>query len=158
MGRELSPADAARPQEAGFTLIELMVVVAIVATLALGVALSAGRVGQGGEGDLARFRSGFALNRALAIEGREMRGLNLGPKGMQVMVWRLAAEGGGWQPLGAPLPWRGRVAFAARRPGGGDAPDLVFLPNGRSTGFSIRFDGDDSGRCESDGWAGLTCG
>ena len=131
-------------------------VVAIVSTLAVGVTLSVGR-GSGGDGDLDRFRAAWALQQALAIEGREMRGLRLSPKGMEVMVWRLGEMGGAWQAQGDLRPWQGRVAVSVDRPTPPGAPDIVFLPDGRGSAFSVAF-AVGSARCESDGWAELTCG
>lgn len=140
---------------AGFSLIELLVVIAIVSILAVGASLAVGR--QGDTGDLARFREVWELQRSLAIEGRGMRGMRLGPKGLQVMIWRMAEAGPVWQAQGGPRAWRGRVVVSSARPVPSGEPDIVFLPNGRSSAFSVRFDADNAG-CDTDGWADLTCG
>ena len=139
---------------AGFSLIELLVVIAILAVLSVGAVLTVGRGGLRGEGtaDLARFRQSFALMQALAIQGREMRGLVVQSKGLQ----RARPGPDGWVLSDTPQPWGGRVAFTRKNEAfaPGD-PDIRFLPNGRTSAFSIGF--ATGGRCESDGWTGLTC-
>ncbi|MDU8925812.1 prepilin-type N-terminal cleavage/methylation domain-containing protein [Alisedimentitalea sp. MJ-SS2] len=141
---------------AGFSLIELLVVIAILAVLALGVVFTVGRDSK--SSDLEAFRSAFVLQRDLAIEGREMRGLRIGPRVMQVMVWRPGdgQEPAGWQGAGDGLRWRGRVGFSTAQIPPMGAPEIVFLPDGQGSGFSVQF--DDGARCESDGWTGLSCG
>jgi len=139
---------------AGFSLIELLVVIAILAVLSVGAVLTTGRGGEGTQGraDMARFQDSFTTMRALAIQGREIRGLVVQGSGMR----RARVGPDGWVFADTVLPWGGRIAFTrqteAFEPGG---PDIRFLPNGRTSAFSIGFAAD--GRCESDGWAGLTC-
>ena len=138
---------------AGFSLIELLVVIAILAVLSVGAVLSTGRGGDAqGRADMARFQDSFATLRALAIQGREMRGLTVQGKGMR----RARAGHDGWIFAETILSWGERIAFSrqneAFEPG---SPDIRFLPNGRTSAFSIDFAA--GGRCESDGWAGLTC-
>lgn len=142
--------------KSGFSLIELLVVIAILSVLALGVVFTVGRSGE--SGDLQRFRSAYELQRDLAIEGRAMRGLRIGPRDMQVMVWRAGAgqDPTGWQVAGDKARWRGRVAFSASKLMPLGVPEIVFLPDGQGSGFSVQF--DNGRRCESDGWSGLTCG
>lgn len=139
---------------AGFTLIELLVVIAVIAVLSVGAALSAGRGGPetAARSDMARFQGSFATQQALAVQGRETLGLLVQGEGLRRT--RLGPEG--WVPSGGVQPWRGRVAFSA--PAGAfqaGAPDIRFLSNGRTSVFSIGF--ASGGRCESDGWSGLTC-
>ncbi len=142
--------------ESGFSLIELLVVIAILSVLALGVVLTVGRSGD--SGDLQRFRNTYEFQRDLAIEGREMRGLRIGPREMQVMVWRPGAgqDPAGWQGAGETAQWRGRAAFFTSIPVPPGTPEIVFLPDGQGSEFSVQFEGGE--RCESDGWSGLTCG
>ena len=62
------------------------------------------------------------------------------------------------QEDGQEVRWRGRVGFAPQEPpGSGDAPEIVFLSNGRTSAFSIRFGSGAGQLCRSDGWTGLTC-
>lgn len=152
MGRKLNPSSSG--SGAGFSLIELLVVIAVLAVLSVGAMLMTGRGGLrgGAETDMARFRQGFALMQALAIQGREARGLVVQGAGLRQA--RIGPEG--WQLTGTPQSWNGRVAFArqneAFQPG---APDIRFMPNGRTSVFSIGF--ATGGRCETNGWTGLTC-
>jgi prepilin-type N-terminal cleavage/methylation domain-containing protein len=138
-------------REAGFSLIELLVVIAVMSVLAVGAVLAVG--GPRAGGDLAQFREIWVRERALAIEGRDMRGLTFTAKGVQVVAWR----DGGWHDIGGPKRWRGRVAFAARGLHPPGDPDIVFLSSGQSSAFSVRFSVDQAD-CDSDGWADLTCG
>lgn len=146
MDGELTP-DA----QAGVTLIELVIVVAVLATLAVGVSLAAGRPASGAESDMARFVQSYALNRGLAVQGRQRRGLVITRDGSQRARWR----DGAWEVAPRTDPWRGPVSYlieGVRTPDG--APNILFLPNGRTSAFTITF---DTTRCHSDGWTGLTC-
>lgn len=148
MERELRP-------ESGFTLIELLVVVAILATLAAGISLSVSRSGTGAEGDLARFRQIHDQQRSLAIHGLQTRGLRVTSRGLQIL--HRSGAGAEWEPAGPMQPWRGRVSWLAQGPQGAsgeNSPNLIFLPNGQTSGFVLRFDRQD---CRSDGWTGLIC-
>ena len=140
--------------EAGFSLIELLVVIAVLAVLSIGAVLTTGRGGADTEdrADMARFQDSFALMRSLAIQGREIRGLVVQGTGL-----RNARSGpDGWEVSEVVQPWRGKVAFTRQNEAvEPSAPDIRFLPNGRTSVFSIGFAA--GGRCESDGWAGLTC-
>ena len=139
-------------RSAGFTLIELLVAVAGMAVLTLGAVLAAGRgqVSQAGP-DMALFKERFEVAQALAIEGRRTGGLAVRNDETQ-LYWRVGAD---WETRSDPVPWRDRVEFNGRRPTGVEAgPDIVFLPSGQSTSFTISFDG---GTCANDGWTGLRC-
>lgn len=147
--------DPGGKRAAGFSLIELLVVIAVLAVLAVGVTLSVGRRGE--QGDMAWFHEAWRTQAALAIEGRDMRGLRIGPTGLQVVARRMGGAGPEWQDMGKPRAWSGRVALATVRAVPSGEPEIVFLPSGQSSAFSLGFSGG-GGRCESDGWTGLTCG
>ncbi|WP_371229658.1 type II secretion system protein [Roseovarius sp. 2305UL8-3] len=151
MGTKLT---SGKGPQAGFTLIELLVVIAVLAVLSVGAVLVAGRGGPeaSGTADMTRFYDQFATQRALAIQGRETRGLVVQGDGLQTA--RLGPEG--WAFSEAIQPWRGDVAFARENETFVlNAPDIRFLSNGRTSVFTIGF--ADGGRCEADGRAGLTC-
>lgn len=140
--------------EHGFSLIELLVVIAVLAILSVGATLVVSRGGDTPEtaADMTRFQTNYMTLRALAIQGREMRGLTVRGAGMRRA--RLGEDG--WVQASSVQPWRGLVNFSeqaeAHEPGG---PDIRFLANGRTSAFSIGF--GVAGRCRSDGWSGLTC-
>lgn len=136
---------------AGFTLFELLVVVAVLAVLAVGASLAATRSGGEGASDADRFRHSHDMARALAVQGQERRGLEISRSGI-----RMAKQVGGiWQAEGRKIVWRDRVVFAPQGEDlSPDVPEILFLPDGRSSAFSIRFAGVG---CRSDGWTGLKC-
>ena len=137
--------------DAGVTLIELVVVVAVMASLVLGVTLSAGLGGGRSESDLMSFRTAYDQARSLAVHGQLRRGLALSVKGRRIAWWR----GDGWQLSEQLQPWRGRVSYQIEGSSAAqEAPDIIFLPNGQTSAFSIQF---DSINCRSDGWTGLIC-
>lgn len=139
--------------QAGFTLIELLVSIAVVAVLAVGASLAATRRGEG-ESDAQRFAQGYAMARQMAVQGQDRRGITVTARGSRGARWR----DGAWQDTGRETRWRGPVVFAPG-PGGTPSgqPEIVFLSNGRSSAFSIRFGGGVGTTCTSDGWTGLTC-
>ena len=73
--------------EAGFTLIELLVVIAILGVLGVGAALTVGRGGPetAESSDMARFQVAYATQAALAVQGREQRGLAVKAGGLRAM-------------------------------------------------------------------------
>ena len=147
------------PGDAGITLVELLVVMSVLAVLAVGTGLAVGRPPGPGENDAARFEEGFNRQRAMAIAGGERLGLRLNAKGMQTL--RLGPAG--WVETGRLRRWHGRAVMLPPAAGSPvsppDTPELVFLPDGRTTAVSVGFSGGSARawRCESDGWTGLTC-
>lgn len=142
---------------AGFTLIEALVVTAVLAVLAVGIALG---TGVRGRGDVAHFVERFDAAQALAVQGRQTRGFYVTDDSLQAAI----LTGEGWLPLGAGLRWQGTVTLSAeasafRVDAVAEAPEIVLLPTGESTVFDIRFGGagQPSQRCASDGWRGVQC-
>ncbi|MDU8912176.1 prepilin-type N-terminal cleavage/methylation domain-containing protein [Aestuariicoccus sp. MJ-SS9] len=149
MDDELDPKGHNRAASAGFTLIEVLIATAILAVLSAGAMLALRPAPGAGASDMARFQTAYASQRALAIAGRDRRGLRLGARQMQVTLWR----DGGWAAPGPAIGFEGPVQID--RGGADGAPQVVFQPDGRSTAFAVIFAG--GGRCATDGWTGLTC-
>lgn len=153
MERAITPLRTAVPpsRDAGVTLIELVVVVAVMAVLGAGLSLAVGRAASSADADMAQFRQQYEQLRAQAVHARHRYGLSVTPKGRHMM----ARHGGTWQDLGPPRSWRAAVHYADRhRRAAPGVPDIQFLPNGQTSAFTISF---GSRRCQSDGWTGLTC-
>ncbi|MCG6902166.1 MAG: prepilin-type N-terminal cleavage/methylation domain-containing protein [Rhodobacter sp.] len=129
----------------GFTLIELMVVVAVLALLTTTVSLSVTRPRSQNASDAARFQAVHRRLRDQAVLSRQILGLNVDETGYRQMWW----DGKAWQPLGTPARWRGPV--------GGQA-ELRFAPSGQVTPVRLRFDsGDSTVICAGGGWKAMTC-
>tara|TARA_R110002049_G_scaffold44333_3_gene129869 strand:- start:116265 stop:116753 length:489 start_codon:yes stop_codon:yes gene_type:complete len=159
MDPELTKAatKAASGSDDGVTLVELLVVVAVLAVLAVGTSVLALRSGTDrAETDLALFRSSYDTARTLAIEGRSPQGLNVAAQGLA----RLRHGADGWHAPDSLRRWQGRVTLAMSGPPPPfDAPDIILLATGQTSAFSIVFDPGNAAprRCQSDGWTGLTC-
>ncbi|WP_294228449.1 prepilin-type N-terminal cleavage/methylation domain-containing protein [uncultured Shimia sp.] len=148
MGRAITSDNSA-----GFSLIELLIAVAVMAVLAVGASLSIGRMQSGIPQDQALFQRNFDRLKELAITSGQRRGMKITPKGMQLAT----RTPQGWQVSEQILNWRDKVTITSR-PVPANAPDLEFLANGETTAFTIAFSRKDNvGRCQSDGFLGLTC-
>lgn len=163
MGRELigptaQAANTASPLgDGGFSLLELVVVTAMMSILAVGATLSVGMSRREAVAtDQRHFRDTFETARALAIRERGKRGLRVTPQGMTVT--RHGPDG--WTTRETERPWSGRISLYSRSGGpAGPIPEIVLLPNGRSTAFEITFtaDGEVAQVCRTDGWSRLLC-
>lgn len=146
---------------AGFTLLEMVVVVAVMATLTLAATLSVGR--RAGPSDAAHFAGAYRGLMDAALLGQEARGLRVMPAGWQVL--RPVAPGKGWQASGPVQKFRDAVVFEgadgpilARERPDPPVPDLVFLPDGKLTPVTVRF--TSGGRvmvCRAVPLSGLDC-
>ncbi len=136
---------------AGFTLIELMMVVTILSLLTLSVGLGLNRPRGDRAQDWARFAVIYDQIRAQAILSGEYLGLAVDTGGHQ----RMRREAGTWVPEGTRSAWRGGVALIAPRD---SWSPLIFAPGGQATAVMLRFDGDGGTRlCRTDGWNAVTC-
>ena len=140
-----------RRGDAGFTLIELMVVITVLSLLTLSVTLSVSRPRGGGPAqDWARFEAVHDAMRTEAVLTRRILGLAVNSQGYQ----RLERVDGAWRAEGELIAWRDGVAV--ERPFGGP---VAFLPAGQGSAVRVRFEGGSRVTvCESDGWAALRCG
>lgn len=151
--RPVIPADDTR----GFTLIELLVVIAVMSVLAVGAVLAAGRSSSNGESDAAAFQKTYGTLRALAVHSQQTRGLLVTAQNHRT-AQRLAGD---WEVSDHPRAWRALVVFTSvgPQPRRGE-PQLVFLPNGQTSAFSVTFSGGGQAqaiRCSGDGWAEMQC-
>ena len=138
--------------DAGFTLIELMIAVTVLALLTTTVSLSVNRPSAGAGSDFARFQGVHARLAEQAVLSRQVLGLRVDADGYQRLAWR----GGKWVSDGDRARWRNGVAVL--QPFDLTAP-LQFAPSGQVTRLKIRFEADEQVMiCESDGWAGVSCG
>lgn len=145
----------------GFTLVELLVVVAILSVLSLGAALAVGRApGSRSAGDTRLFAEQFDGMRTRAVLGRAATGLELTPRGWQLA--RFDPGTGRWYISDRVMRWRGGPRYARHGLTGAsflfdadDGPDITFLPSGRATPVQIRFSSAED--CRSDGFGPLEC-
>lgn len=153
MADQLKPTDDVGEQ--GFSLIELLVVISILAVLAIGVSLATARAPNAASMDLAAFEKRFETMRARAIQGQQIEGLFVTPRGHQLARFQRSF----WQYAGAELKWSGRVIFRTKAPSVvALAPEILFLPNGSYSPFSVEFvSRSEHIRCDTDGWQKLTC-
>lgn len=146
MGRKLGP-----DKTAGFSLVELVVVVAVLSTLAVGASLVA--VSRDREpADIHILSQSFERARSAAVQSRQTQGLRLTPRGVTGFV----RQEGGWVAKGSERRWRGRVRVSADLPRQGrDGPNVVLLANGTVSGFAVNF--TNGAACVQDALTGLTC-
>lgn len=137
----------------GFSLIELVVTVAVISVLAVGVTLVATR-DKPVETDAEQFAGRYMMLRQLAVQGQERLGLAITPRSSQIF----RRKGEDWQAEGREALWRERAVFRSLRPNApANEPEIVFLSNGQTSPFEITFGRAPAITCASDGWTGVSC-
>lgn len=136
---------------AGFTLIELMIAVAVLALLSTTVVLSVARPSSGSSQDWVRFQQTYERLRAEATLSRQKLAMSLDSEGFQKMRW----EGAGWHDVGSAVSWRDQaVVLEPVNPF--DA--IAFAPSGQTSRFRVQFTGSGGTRtCFGDGWGPISC-
>lgn len=136
----------------GFTLVELLLVVAALSILAVGGTLAVGRVAPAPAPSAEVLAALDAELAARARVARQAQGLEVTSAGYR----RLERDDGGWRPRGAAGRWTGRAEWRAGDAGGGRV--LVFLPDGRATPYAVAFrDAAGGWRCVRELWDAPRC-
>ena len=143
-----------RSGDAGVSLLELMVSVAVMAILAVGVGLSTGAAVPGAERDAQRFQRTFDQSWALAIMARQEQGLEITPRGLTLS--RRTPEG--WDEARMLYDWRGQARLTSSSPVPVGTPRIRLRADGGTSAFALSFSGGGTAwRCASDGWSRLSC-
>lgn len=152
--------------DAGFSLLELVVVVAVMAILSITAVFSVGRTHEPVLNDAARFQAAYDRQRDAAIFSRSTRAMALSLEGWQGLE-RADTEDGetGWRPAGVVQRFKGEARFRGKNGAfdeeaweGEPVPDLVFLPDGQVTPFEVSFISTELvTRCTGSGWTGMSC-
>ncbi len=144
-----------RRHDAGFTLIEVLVVVAALSILTATVGLSVSTRGQGAQGDPARLLELDADLRRAALFGGQPAGFRLTEGGVQPLV----LERGVWAEDGPEIVWHGTADWTGLDTPRARGSVIAYLPDGRSTPFTLLLrDGADARTCRADGWRAAECG
>lgn len=149
---------------AGFSLVEVMIVVAVLSVLSVAAGLSVGRTGPVRENDAEAFATAYEAGQLAAILARHPRALALTDTGWTPLEpdpdapggWRTAgperALVGAWREGATGAPLRSAVVGAETQ------ADVVFLPDGQTTPVDLRFIARaGERRCAADGWGTLAC-
>lgn len=140
---------------AGFSLLETVFAVAVLAVLAVGVSLATGRGISLDQSDADRFQRAYAQQWSLAVAGREPRGLSVSQGGLS--HWRHGPAG--WTELGKLYDWQSQASISGPvvLPG---QPQIVLMPDGRATSFTAVFSGrrGTQSTCRGEGWSEAPCG
>ncbi len=154
MDRQLIRPKGSARRTSGFSLVEMLVVVAVLSVLAIGTSLAVGRLNARQDVDQQRFLARFDQMRDQAILGHRTLALELRPNGMIEVARQENTTG--WHDVGRLVRWQAQVRFNRRTAAQG--PDILFLRTGETTPFEIRFwHGDRAKTCRSDGWTGVQC-
>jgi prepilin-type N-terminal cleavage/methylation domain-containing protein len=122
--------------DAGFSLIELLIVVAALSVLVSAAIMVPRRPGAGRISDAARFESVVLRQEERAILLARPVGLRIESGAMQLLDLR----DGLWQPAGEPILWQHPVSGAGTR---GEGLVVVFWPSGQITPFDVTFRGEN---------------
>lgn len=141
------------PRDAGLSLIEVMVVVAIVSILSAGSLFLLARPGASVP-DWKRLERAYQNQRVAAITGAKPMALSLTAAHWTPQIWQGADADTPWSNLAEPRPWSVPPA----------APDtlpqrVIFLPTGRASGLELRLPRADGTAilCRANGWEALSC-
>lgn len=137
---------------AGFTLVELLLVVAALAILSVTAGLSVTRPATRAPSDAERLLALDAALREEALLSRRPVGLLVDEDGAA----RAAPSDEGWAETAAPREWSAIADWAAPQDLGRKL--LAYLPDGRNTPWEVVLrDEAVPRRCVSDGWSPATC-
>jgi type II secretion system protein H len=149
-------------EDSGFTLIELVIVVTVLSilTISVGLSMSFGRVERQAADDAKQFQTYFERLKSNAINRQKVQGLVVSAIGWRIVEFDSQKQM--WNMEGHDIRWRGGADFRKKTSGiftgVGRVPDVIILPDGRSTAFDIRFiNNETTSYCTNDGWTGVLC-
>ena len=157
---------ALSPHDHGFSLIEVLVVVAVLSVLSVSVTLSIGRGGGSQEPSaVQRFQDMIASKQQSSILERRSHAIAISQSGVQSLSRDV--ESGAWRLGGTPgradMVWVMQRGFDSSvlipyAPEAESPARLLFLPDGRHTPFRLTILNETRNvECSSDGWGSVAC-